>query len=321
MRVSIIIPTYNSEKTVEKCLLSLNEQTTRLFEIIVVDGGSKDATIEIMRKFDNIKLVINEKSHRPGSSRNLASKIAEGDIFLFIDSDCIADRRVVEYHLKSYEKRDDIIGVKGAVRSLEKCQISDFVQKQLMASQWLNLNPDGIMRLFHAGTNFSILKSVFLNNKFKETLVSCEDTELFIRLKKNGLKVLYEPRAFVYHRHPTTLEELFKQRKWHGEGISQLVNIWGKDFTDLYPLFTPEKYVNEPKENLVKAIFSDNRLLCEDCKLEQYLECKIDSQRILNKHDLDEEIPEKEIRRVICLAVAAGILKQRENIDYRWCNY
>jgi glycosyltransferase involved in cell wall biosynthesis len=318
MKVSIIIPTYNSEKTVEKCLLSLSEQTHPPCEIIVIDGGSEDSTIEILKKFGDIKLIINKKSNKPGSSRNLGSESAKGEIILFIDSDCIADQRVVEYHVKCYRKRDDIIGVKGAVRSMAKCHISDFVQKQLMASQWTNLNSDGTMRLFHAGTNFSIYKKVFLSKKFIEELVSCEDTELFIRFKKAGFKVLYEPRAVVYHHHPTTLRGLFRQRKWHGEGIFQLVKMHGKDFTDIYPLFTPEKYVTTSKDRLFDAVFSDNRLLCEECLLEPYLDCKFESPNI--SKDLAEltEVPEIEIRRVVCLAVAAGILKARTGIDYRW---
>jgi len=314
MRVSVIIPTYNSEKTIEKCLQSLGSQTYKPYEIIVVDGNSEDSTTKIVRKFKNVRLMFNRESHRPGSSRNLAVEAAEGEVVLLFDSDCFADHRLLEYHVKCYEKRKDIVGVKGAIRSMGRSKISDFVQRQFMASQWLNMNPDGTMGLFHAGTNFSIYRSNLLEKKFREDLVSCEDTELFIRINKSGWKVLYEPRAFVYHRHPMTIKELFEQRKWHGEGIYQLVKIHGEDFTKLYPLFSPEKYVNCPEEHLYKAVFSDHRLLCEGCKLDPLLVCRIRSPK-LKKHPISSTI---DIQRVTCLAVAAGILKQRTGINYEW---
>ncbi len=317
MKVSVIIPTYNSEEAIEECLLSMVNQTYKPFEIIVVDGGSSDSTVKIVKKFD-VRLMINEKSHMPGASRNLAAESARGDILFLMDSDCFADHKVLEYHIRCYRKRGDIVGVKGAIRSLARSRISDFIQRQFMASQWLNSNPDGIMRLFHAGPNFSIYKPVFLSKKFREDLVSCEDTELFIRIKKDMLKVLYEPRAFVFHHHPTTLKGLFEQRKWHGEGIYHLVKIHGKDFSELYPLFSPEKFAYTPEEELHKAVFSDNRLLCNDCQLEPHLGCRISQPKISETlAGLSGEIPETEIRRAICLAVAAGILKQRTGADYQ----
>jgi len=316
MKISVIIPTYNSEEDIERAITSLLTQTLKPHEIIVVDGGSTDSTTEIAGEFRDVNLIINHKSHRPGSSRNLAADIAEGDVLFFFDSDCIADGRLLEWHIRTYERRNDIVGVKGSIRSMKRGKVSDFVEKQLLASQWTNLMPDGTMGIFHAGTNFSIYREVFLEMKFREDFISCEDTELFIRLRKRNLKVFYEPRAFLYHRHPDTLEELFEQRKWYGEGIYQLVKIHGRDFTSIYPLFSTEKYMNSPRKFLYDAVFRDNRLLCDGCRVSTLQGCKIEVPKLKEK-DIVTDI---DIHRVTCLALAAGILKRRTGIDYRWRN-
>jgi cellulose synthase/poly-beta-1,6-N-acetylglucosamine synthase-like glycosyltransferase len=77
-----------------------------------------------------------------------------------------------------------------------------------------------------AGTNLSLDRELFLRNRFSEDLLSCEDIELFIKLRRmKGVVILLEPRAVVYHLHPNSLQELFAQRKWYGKGS---VNFYRK---------------------------------------------------------------------------------------------
>ncbi|OYT53637.1 MAG: hypothetical protein B6U77_03590 [Candidatus Hecatellales archaeon ex4484_218] len=316
MQVSVIIPTYNSEKTIEKCLNSFYIQTYPPSEIIVVDGNSADSTTEIVKRFWDVKLVVNKKFHSPGFLRNLGAKVAKGNILLFCDSDCIADKKLIEYYVESFLSRKDIIGVKGTIRPVFKNMVSNFVQKQLLAMEWLNnLNKDGTIKTFFNTANFAIYRSIFLQTMFREDMVSCEDTEFFIRLSQDKkLKILYEPRAFVYHYHPTTIHQLFKQQKWHGEGIVQLVNITGKKLLEYFTVFPPIRYVTISKNLLLKAVFEDNRLLCKGCRMEKIQKCTIKVKK-LSKIKIKSEI---NLHRLTCLAVAAGILKQRTGVDYNF---
>jgi len=160
MKISVVIPTLNSEKNIGKCLESFNAQTFPPYEIIVVDGKSADSTTEIVEGFDNAKILICEKSG-PGPARNLGVEKATGDLIFFSDSDCIADKEVLEHHLKVYKSRTDIDGVMGSIHNWNsKNKVSEFVQKEIMASQWLrSLRPDGTVKYFHTGTyNFSIYR-------------------------------------------------------------------------------------------------------------------------------------------------------------------
>ncbi|MFX0135847.1 MAG: glycosyltransferase, partial [Candidatus Hodarchaeota archaeon] len=216
MKISVIIPTYNSEKTIGDCLRSLNTQTFPPYEIIVVDGGSMDSTIEKVKEFKEVKLIINEAPDTPGSARNRGAEITGGNIIFFCDSDCIVDQRALEYYLKAYKSREDISGVMGLIRNADPGKIvSDFVQNLIITNSWSgNLKNDGTIKSYFCSANFTIKRSDFLLEKFRDDLVSCEDVELFLRLNKNRLKIFYEPRAVVYHYHPTTVEQLFRQYKW-----------------------------------------------------------------------------------------------------------
>lgn len=86
--VSIIVPAYNAEKTIEKCLDSLLNQTLKEIEIIVINDCSSDNTLKILKKYKNkIKLIDNKKNLGPAGSRNKGLDIATGKYIGFVDSD------------------------------------------------------------------------------------------------------------------------------------------------------------------------------------------------------------------------------------------
>jgi glycosyltransferase involved in cell wall biosynthesis len=87
--ISVIIPTFNEEENIAQCLVSLCHQTVPRdeYEIIVVDGGSKDATCEIAKKYAD--KVFTQTSKKVGGARNDGVKEAKGDIIATTDADCI----------------------------------------------------------------------------------------------------------------------------------------------------------------------------------------------------------------------------------------
>ncbi|MEM3713489.1 MAG: glycosyltransferase [Candidatus Aenigmatarchaeota archaeon] len=127
--VSIIIPTFNSEKTIEKCLESIKSQTYKNIEIIVVDGGSKDKTVEIAQKMGAIVFI--KKGYSMSASTNFGVKVSKGEYIYRVDSDVIVNPRLVEEALMKCEKEgydvvcvfwlpDDSISFWAKVRRMEK---------------------------------------------------------------------------------------------------------------------------------------------------------------------------------------------------------
>ena len=90
IKISVIIPVYNTEKFLEKCLNSVLNQTLKDIEIIVVNDGSRDNSLEIIKKFkeeDNRIVLLNEQNGGSSFARNKGLETAKGKYFYFIDSD------------------------------------------------------------------------------------------------------------------------------------------------------------------------------------------------------------------------------------------
>ena len=107
--ISIIIPAYNIENYIAKCLDSLLNQTYKNIEIIVVDDGSSDNTGKVIddysSKYDNIK-VIHKKNAGVSSARNSGIEVASGDYIGFVDGDDTVDENMFEILIKNAIKYD-----------------------------------------------------------------------------------------------------------------------------------------------------------------------------------------------------------------------
>lgn len=111
IKISVIIPIYNGEKFIEKCLNSILNQTLKDIEVIVVNDGSTDNSYEIINKIvDNRLILISKKNEGVSSARNQALKIAKGKYILCIDSDDWIETNYLEdVYLKAEIERLDIV--------------------------------------------------------------------------------------------------------------------------------------------------------------------------------------------------------------------
>ena len=87
--VSIIVPVYNSEKYVERCILSILNQTYSIIELILINDGSTDSSLNILDEYsrkDNRIILVNKENEGVSASRNLGIEIATGKYLMFIDN-------------------------------------------------------------------------------------------------------------------------------------------------------------------------------------------------------------------------------------------
>jgi len=117
MKVSIIIPTHNEEKEIFRCIKSLKKQTYKNFEIVIVDDGSIDNTLKIIKRFPKNnkkqKLRVLKQNHQgPGLARNLGAEKARGEVLIFIDADMTFDKDYLKNLIKPIleDKKEKIIG-------------------------------------------------------------------------------------------------------------------------------------------------------------------------------------------------------------------
>lgn len=110
--ISILVPVYNIEKQLEKCLDTILNQTYKNFELIIVDDGSTDDSLVICRKYekkDNRIKVIHKKNGGLSSARNEALKIAKGKYIGFVDSDdCISENMFEKLYTICTDNKADI---------------------------------------------------------------------------------------------------------------------------------------------------------------------------------------------------------------------
>ncbi len=98
--VSVIIPTYNGESFIGEALQSVFNQTRQVDEIIVVDDGSGDSTMEIVKRYPGkIRLIENEHKGNPAFGRNIGLEIANGDFVAFLDQDDLWPANKIEIQL------------------------------------------------------------------------------------------------------------------------------------------------------------------------------------------------------------------------------
>ena len=105
MRVSLIVPTRNSARTLAACLESCNNQTHEDVEVIVVDNSSTDGTVEIAHELAD--LVLDQKPER-SAQRNRGAAESTGDIVVFIDSDMVLEPTVVADFVEVFERRPEV---------------------------------------------------------------------------------------------------------------------------------------------------------------------------------------------------------------------
>lgn len=120
--ISIIVPVYNGEKYIDRCVDSLINQTYTKIEIIIINDGSNDNTVSICENFikqdKRIKLY-NKQNAGVSSARNYGLNVACGNYIIFVDSDDYVEYNLVEEHLKNIQQEEEIdISVCGFVDEL-----------------------------------------------------------------------------------------------------------------------------------------------------------------------------------------------------------
>jgi glycosyltransferase involved in cell wall biosynthesis len=191
--ISVVIPTYNEEKNIERCLRALEEQTIPRedFEIIVVDGQSSDRTIEIAQRYAD--RVIQQVSEGVGGARNDGVRAAKGDIIVTTDADCIPHREWLEVVQEHFED-ENVIAVTGFLDPFDCESLNRFeayIYRQLFRISNYILIVFAIVGYYHfCGANSAFHRDTFLEIGGYQDLPYSDDVEIFRRLKPLGKMVL-----------------------------------------------------------------------------------------------------------------------------------
>jgi cellulose synthase/poly-beta-1,6-N-acetylglucosamine synthase-like glycosyltransferase len=217
-KVSILVATLNSERTIDECLKAIFELNypKDFLEIIVVDGCSKDATLEIAQKYP-VK-VVSEPLNAP-AAYNYAMKIVSNDVLGFIDSDAKVEK---EWLNKLVTHLDDpqVAGVSGGIETWNTENAWARSIGYDLKNRYARLKKY-VVRV--ATMNLLLKKSVIKAvGGFDENLPSQYDTDLGFRITSRGYKILFEPSAKCYHFNRSTVSGYFRQQLQYGKNTTKL---------------------------------------------------------------------------------------------------
>jgi len=233
--LSVIIPTYNRRKTLERCLNALSAQTfpPELFEVIVVDDGSKDDTQKFLERL-KVPFRLShfcEENQGAGAARKLAVEKARGEYLLFINDDTIALPDLLQEHMFAQRQHPSgtfaVLGTFEYERAARRRALTTFLGCDPFMFPQIGMRPDYHYSYSHFITcNLSVRRdAVLAAGSFDPAFRLGEDTELGIRMVANGCKVLYHPQARAIHDHlEMTTEDMVRRAQAYGPTYLRLLN-------------------------------------------------------------------------------------------------
>jgi glycosyltransferase involved in cell wall biosynthesis len=208
MFFSIVIPTYNRQPILAKCLQALETQLltdgkVTGYEVIVVDDGSTDGTLEwLAANRVNLKRVrcLSQSHQGPAAARNMGVLAAQGDMIIFIDSDLVVTEHFLQAHGNALTAGARKLGSDRLFtygRVINTCNFDNPTREAYKVTDF--------SAAYFATGNVAIArkwldKAGLFDPAFQ--LYGWEDLELGVRLKKLGLKLIKCPEAVGYHWHP-----------------------------------------------------------------------------------------------------------------------
>lgn len=239
MRLSVIVPTYNRVRSLERLLQSLDLVDCRESletEILVVNNDSSDGTADLLcaelSKPRTFSLqVLEEKKKGKANALNLGLASAKGDILLAIDDDIVVHPQVLRKHLECY-RATHFDAVQGRILPGLDPQGKPADPSRLREYNIPLIDYGGEYREIRGltGTNMSFKREVFEKVGFFDPRLGpgaagfSEDTEYSTRIRKAGFKIGYTPRAIVYHElNPRRYGTAYNRAAEYKKGISRSI--------------------------------------------------------------------------------------------------
>lgn len=236
LTVSLVIPVRNAAQTLDACLTSLAQLEPRPIEIVLVDNGSTDESLQRLRAFARETTsppvtVVTETRPGAAAARNAGIRASHGDVIAFTDSDCAVDRAWLSYLVKPFA--DDRVGAVAGriVAAPPRNTCGLFCGLYTLQSppagrihdRWTPT--EGGFPTANLAVRRTILEQV---GGFDEGIrIYGEDYDLCARIYRRGRAIAYTPEAIVRHHHRTTLRALTRQSFGFGRGQAYLLRRHG----------------------------------------------------------------------------------------------
>lgn len=212
--VSLVVRTYNEERYLDRVLAAARSCGPLLTEIVVVDSGSSDATLDIA-KAHRAKIVCIEKAEFSfGRSLNLGCAVSRGEVVVFLSGHCIPAGESWLKNLLEPFSNPQVAGVYGRQIGGEETKFSE----ARVFDKYYPLMEPSQGAAFCNNANAALRRSVWNRFKFDEQLTGLEDIAMGKRLTEAGFRIAYAPEASVMHLHHESWAQV--RRRYEREAIA-----------------------------------------------------------------------------------------------------
>ena len=332
-KVSVIIPIYNSEKYLKRCIDSVINQTLKEIEIICINDGSKDNSVQILNNYskkDDRIIIINQENSGPGVARNNGIEHSNGDYIFFLDSDdYISKNALNDLLLNAYQHNSDLVLFKRAMFDDKKTYynypIYDFKNENNFINQTFTYKNVKKYVINDAAAPFLKL--------YKKNLIKNASNAHFATHIKLGEDIIFNAKVFLNAKRISYLPEYLYFYKLNEDSITHNLELYVDDViqycNDVLIFFkennleqefkneldsfiikhtithlfytTSEEYFNNIKKMLKKIKLNKNNTLLEKSFIRKYnLVLKSDNCHdfLINYYKNEYEITSKEFESI-----------------------
>lgn len=227
-KVSVIIPNFNRETLVGETIANLLAQSLPPHEVIVVDDGSTDRSVEVIRSFGDKVTLVQQPNQGAGTARNTGLKLATGDLVQFQDSDDLYSRNKLEIQAKLLEQTGADIAFSPWVKLTfagRSVSLENHVLQQRMPPEKLSLSC-WWLRGWSTVFQSLMFRRTFLNRVgfYRTDLLPSEDTEFFFRLLTSLPQAVFSAEALTLYR----IHNVNKITQDEGTSKSRRVIDWAR---------------------------------------------------------------------------------------------
>ncbi|BAQ63086.1 putative glycosyltransferase [Geminocystis sp. NIES-3708] len=190
--ISVIIPVYNGERFLAEAIKSIIKQNYQPLEIIVIDDGSTDKTVNIASRFKDITKYIYQENSGVSRARNTGIKMAKGDLITFLDADDLFPSNSLEKYVDFIKNNIDVDIIQGYTQDQSLCQIED--DRLLFESE---RKPHIFFNVGSAIWKRSVFEKIGL---FNESMNYGEDVDLWVKVNENRIKKVIIERITLFYR-------------------------------------------------------------------------------------------------------------------------
>jgi glycosyltransferase involved in cell wall biosynthesis len=209
MKCSVIIRAFNEEKFIGKLMHGIKEQTTSFdVEIVLVDSGSTDRTVEIAQEYGAIIVSIKPEDFSFGYALNVGCQRSSGDILVFASAHVYP---VYKDWLETLVKHFDRSEVELVYGRQVGDETSRFAERRLLERWFPNVSDFNQSHSFCNNANCAVRREAWLKNKYDETLTGLEDIDWAEKFIQRGGKLVYDANAVIVHVHHESYDKIFNR--------------------------------------------------------------------------------------------------------------